>query len=530
MIPYLTENTVFGCTLSPVVSIWCREGSNTKVRYNGAKLLTTKASVQMAAGVCPILQAQGVPMCQCSLRSSWVVMKRNVFFKQSTPFLTANSFNICTYAGIIQVKASMNFKVGAGNNLGLSVVNWLHSINRGEYPVEDRKLFSRPPEAVVGKGVSFENIKEIPSIETEASVPAQTSMKDSKSVVTPRKEERPVPAPQHLLCPMDQGEKCKMCLYPKSLTEVHNDSVVLRKNYENKPESEKDDYDVYYESIFGCKAEPYWTDAAHHLISGNQVFKKHPEIVRLANFYTDKKNAGCEKYQGYDINGAANCIMLISKDREYRQKAGSIVEKNISAYDAMSTTGIQWHLGGHSYTFSKEEIPIFHQRIKIFTKKTVRELKNYAELVDTEMSKIELSMRRRKVCRDTPRQNAAFVMRMNTLSAKIKKFLAAFREKPHHSYPYYVSLEAFRYTFGLLRTGKIIVVKKGSNDEKIILEKYRVKRFEETIVNRKANLAFQQIFHRAFSCKMKIETGGFYDKTITKISLHFIFRIVLFGS
>ena len=88
--------------------------------------------------------------------------------------------------------------------------------------------------------------------------------------------------------------------------------------------------------------------------------------MRLANFYNEMKNSGNTIYKGYDINGAANCIMLISKDREYRQKADDAVKKNISAYDAMSMTGIQWHLGGHSYTFAKDEIPIFHQRIKLF--------------------------------------------------------------------------------------------------------------------------------------------------------------------
>ncbi|WP_198643627.1 hypothetical protein, partial [Megasphaera stantonii] len=97
--------------------------------------------------------------------------------------------------------------------------------------------------------------------------------------------------------------------------------------------------------------------------------------------------------------------------------------------------------------------------------------------------------------RNTPRQNAAFVLRMKNLSTKIKKYLAAFREKPHHSYPYYVSLEAFRYTFGLPRTGKIAVVKGGSNDENVVLEKYRVKRFEETIINKDANMAFNPICH-----------------------------------
>lgn len=187
--------------------------------------------------------------------------------------------------------------------------------------------------------------------------------------------------------------------------------------------------------------------------------------------------------------------MLISKDVEYSKKVNSNVKKNISAYDAMSTTGIQWHLGGHSYTFNKEEIPILHQRIKLFTKKEARELKNYAELVEEELNKIQISMCRNKVCRATPRQNAAFVTRMNNLSAKIKKYLGDFRIKPHRSYPYYVSQEAFRYTFSLPRTGKIMLVRQGDKENSLLLEKFRVKRFEDTIMDRDKNLDFSRIFN-----------------------------------
>ena len=518
MIPYLTENTVFGCSLAPSAIIRCREGKNRKVTYNGVNLLTTGAKAQVKVGICPILtaQAQGVLQpCRCSL-GTWRGFKRNVTFKQSTSFLTENSFSMCTVCGgLIRVKASMNFKVGDGNGLDVSVVNWLHSDSRGELPAEDKAIFSRSPEEVAGK--------EHPAkMEAENSSKARmplTANKESPVAIRQRcEEERDEPVLVPLLCNMDQGEKCRTCLYPKASTEVHNDSSVLRKNYENKPEREKDEYDIYYESVLGNKKESYWTNAAHHIISGNQVFKKYPEIVRLANFYNEMKNSGNTIYKGYDINGAANCIMLISKDREYRQKADDAVKKNISAYDAMSMTGIQWHLGGHSYTFAKDEIPIFHQRIKLFTKKEVKELRNYAELVENEMSKIQLSLCQRKVCRNTPRQNAAFVLRMNNLSTKIKKYLAAFREKPHHSYPYYVSLEAFRYTFGLPRTGKIAVVKGGSNDENVVLEKYRVKRFEETIINKDANLAFNPICHPS---EINPQEFGLSDEVSRKACIFF---------
>lgn len=496
MANYLTENAIFSCSMSPAVIIKCKETSNKKVKYKGTALLTKSAKIDTKAGICPILtaQAQGAPqMCRCSL-SAWINYSMNTT-AQGTAFLTENSRNSCMYGGIISVKSSGLFfqKVVNGSKANISSVNWLKPFvevsqkNSDTMPKSVKSVNINNSSSLKARDLSFQVINQEKTVNTS----------DFKSnTVQPLANKAEIKLkPQNLLCNMDKGERCKHCRYPSASVEVNNDSIKLRRNYENQSDDEKDDYDHYYENIFDNFTEKYWTDAAHHIISGNQVFKKCQEIVKLANFYNEEYLSGNTAYKGYDINSAKNCIMLISKDVEYSKKVDSKVEKNISAYDAMSTTGIQWHLGGHSYTFNKEEIPVLHQRIKLFTKKEARELKNYAELVEEELNKIQISMCKNKVCRATPRQNAAFVTRMNNLSAKIKKYLGDFRIKPHRSYPYYVSQEAFRYTFSLPRTGKIMLVRQGNKENSLLLEKFRVKRFEDTIMDRDKNLDFSRIFN-----------------------------------
>lgn len=495
MADYLTENAIFSCSMSSAVIIKCKETSNKKVKYKGTVLLTKSAKIDTAIGNCPILTAQtGTPqMCQCSL-SIWTnkSMSTTSITAQGIDLLTENTSNLCMYGGKISVKLSgVSKRVVKGSKANISSVNWLKP-----FVEVSQKNSDTMPKSVTSMDINNSGSLKAGGLSSQVAEKTVNTSDFKSNTVQPLANKAEIKLkPQNLLCNMDKGERCKHCRYPSASVEVNNDSIKLRRNYESQSDDEKDDYDHYYEDIFDNFTEKYWTDAAHHIISGNQVFKKCQAIVKLANFYNEEYLSGNTVYKGYDINSAKNCIMLISKDVEYSKKVDSKVEKNISAYDAMSTTGIQWHLGGHSYTFNKEEIPVLHQRIKLFTKKEARELKNYAELVEEELNKIQSSMCKNKVCRATSHQNAAFVTRMNNLSAKIKKYLGDFRIKPHRSYPYYVSQEAFRYTFSLPRTGKIMLVRQGNKENSLLLEKFRVKRFEDTIMDRDKNLDFSRIFN-----------------------------------
>ncbi len=527
MADYLTENAIFSCSMSTAVIIKCKETSNKKVKYKGTILLTKNAKIDTKAGICPVLtaQAQGTPQqCRCSL-STWGNYSMNTT-AQGSAFLTKDSRNSCIYGGLISVKISGMFfpKVVKDSKANISSINWLKPFvetiqkNTGKMPKSIKSVDINNSSSLKAGDFSPRAVNQEKIVNT-----ADFKSNTVESLAT---KDGIKSKPQNLLCNMDKGERCKHCRYPSASVEVNNDSIKLRRNYENQSDDEKDDYDHYYEDIFDNFTEKYWTDAAHHIISGNQVFKKCQAIVKLANFYNEEYLSGNTAYKGYDINSAKNCIMLISKDVEYSKKVDSKVEKNISAYDAMSTTGIQWHLGGHSYTFNKEEIPVLHQRIKLFTKKEARELKNYAELVEEELNKIQISMCKNKVCRATPRQNAAFVTRMNNLSAKIKKYLGDFRIKPHRSYPYYVSQEAFRYTFSLPRTGKIMLVRQGDKENSLLLEKFRVKRFEDTIMDRDKNLDFSRIFNEQDSKNPK--EFVFNDEQSKKDCIYFCDNIEYF--
>ena len=269
-----------------------------------------------------------------------------------------------------------------------------------------------------------------------------------------------------LFCQPDMRRKqCRECEYPRSSTEVDNDSIKLWEAYEKMPEADKTRPDWRYEEVKKEFGKEKWSYTAHHIISGNQVLKPYTEIVRLANFY------------GYDINGAANGIILLTK---HKNDDGEWAEKrSVSAYEAMSEGKIQWHLGGHSYKFTDTELQRLHQQIRLYTKKEANKIATYAELLREEIEKLQAALLQVKCCRQGGRQKAAFIRRMDRISAKIKEKLGAFSEKPHRSYPYYVSKEAYLYTFNVPRTAKLLVLY--STTEGFFAERWRATRFEETI-------------------------------------------------
>ena len=449
---YLTENAVFGCILNSSVQIRCQETGNSKVRCGGRKLLTVGAVLKSAAGIkpCPALTAAagGAPQpCQCIL-GTWLNVSGNK--AANLPLLKKSTKNICTMGGgSIFVKLSgANGKVVNAGSIG----------------------FSKAADAGAEPHVKNEANAEGKSRVASGALPAVPE----KSSVLPKENSY-----ENLFCPYGTKPACKTCKYPASSVLVDNDSNKLRENYALQPASDKDAYDAYYEKILAEYHCEYWSYAAHHIISGNQVFRPHEELVRLANFY------------GYDINNAKNCIYLVSKEIEYGKQ--ETTDKQVSAYDTMSLSGIQWHLGGHRYTFAKKEIKLLKCRIRLYTKKEISgPLKDYAALLEDELEKVEYTLQRRKVCRDDKRLKTAFIKRMDILSGSIKRKLAAFHEKPHRSFPYYVSKTAFSYTFSLPRTAKLLFVQR-DEDGAVLLEKIRAERYEETINERGRSLKFKSI-------------------------------------
>lgn len=222
----------------------------------------------------------------------------------------------------------------------------------------------------------------------------------------------------------------------------------------------------------------WWTYAAHHLISTNQIFATLPRLVKLANAYKEpvagEDPATCERF---DINGGWNCIMLpsvhgwdeddddeaekaqLTKDE---QDAAKKARHNAGAFDVMSLIGQQWHVGPHGRVLTADEEAQARRQMG-FLEHRPRALKSYAASVVAELQKLEKTMldERNKTCRNTVEQKQMFLRWMKALARKLKCHLSAFQDNPKKgSYPFYVSIEAYRFAFSIPITTKVAVLQK----------------------------------------------------------------------
>ena len=252
---------------------------------------------------------------------------------------------------------------------------------------------------------------------------------------------------EYALCSLS-CENPEECEYINASSEVNNDSDKLFKNFSN---------DITEKYI--KKENSIITLAAHHIIPGNEVFKKHKGLVKLANIYD------------YDINNKQNCILLPCKVESLDESV------KIGPFDVMSMLGKQWHCGHHRYNISK---------VKFIENNSQGEILNYEEAVDRELNKIEDYLKNNNVCfsknyenikfkknKETPKKYTStnFKERMNYRSEKIKNKLNKFKENSKESNPFYVSAIAYQYAFSIPISKKFIVVFKENNE--VIFNKYR---------------------------------------------------------
>ena len=478
---YLTEATIFQCSLCSATIIYCEEPTNDTVKYRGSKILTRKARLKSAKGTpCPVLttEAQGtLQPCKCSFWRSWIKFSRTKKAKGAN-LLTKSSKIYCSHGGLITAKINrMNKNLVQEFAPYISKIEWLDNVAEITASTQAiNKHSSSRLNVNEEQSTALENVDKFADDINEVKVDEVEQAKIAKV--------KPICGAVNMAASLWQKcASCKECKYPTASLAVNNDSLILRKNYEQMDLADKDDFDKYYDEI--KDQDNAWTYQFHHIISGNQVLKNNQDIVKLANFY------------GYDINSAANCIPLISNLRDGKFGSKTDARKSISAYDAMSESGIQWHVGGHAYNFDGEDIQSLRQRIKLYTKREVKgPILNYAQLLSAELNKMKLSLKQTPKCYNTPQLRAGFITRMNNLSKKVKAKLAAFKEAPHHSYPYYVSKEAYLFSFSLPRTAKIIFIEQ--NEEEFSLQKYRAERFDETIKQQGENLKF--VFKDSMKC------------------------------
>ena len=445
MADYLTENALFTCNQGGIIR--CQDSGNNSVAYKGAALLTTGATLKSKSGICQFLLATQFkpPYCKCQL-TKWLPGFSPMKISNGKPLLTDTAKNFCP--------------VGAGS-ISVQVSGSFNQVTTGNAPSEM-------------KASTFEPVKRKENVQNNAPEKnidgVEKNSASAEILTTPKKVE------QHdensrtgkLFCPFNEkSERCKACVYPKTATTVENNATKLFANYERytSDPANRDATDKHYYKIFAAHGKSHWSYQSHHIICGNQVFAQHAELVRLANFFC------------YDINNALNCIRLVSRKDDYGENPGG---KSASAYDTMSLSKIQWHLGGHSYKFSTMEAERIKKRIRYFKKSNADKILNYAELLSAELSKIESALTARRVCRNNDLEKKIFIERMNNLSRKVKAALGSFAQKPQSSFPYYVSKEAFTFAFALPQTAKIMLVRK-IEDGNFLFEKFRAERFDETI-------------------------------------------------
>ena len=445
MANFLTEKAVFICDKGGVIR--CEDSGNKSVTHGGAALLTTGATLKSKTGICQTLtiMAQGATQpCKCRL-SRWLA--------GFEPMKKSNGNSLLT-------DAAKNFCPVGGGSISVKFSGHVEKVTTGNAP-SAMKLAAALLVNVVPSAEKNSSAEKI-SVD-DKKISSDDKISDGDKKISPAQK---ISAPEKFFCPRDKNsERCETCAYPQTSTTIKNDSTKLFANYtrHTSDPANLDDTDRHYLKIFSAYGKSRWSYQSHHIICGNQVFAKHTELVRAANFF------------GYDINNALNCIRLVAREDDYGSKGGGL---SASAYDAMSLSKIQWHVGGHSYKFSAQEVERIWARLRFFRKSGA--IQNYAELLNVELQKIETALMAHPVCRNDELQRKIFLARMNNLSRKVKDALGSFVEKPQNSFPYYVSKEAFTFAFGLPRAAKIILVRR-ADDGNFFFERFRAERFDETI-------------------------------------------------
>lgn len=260
------------------------------------------------------------------------------------------------------------------------------------------------------------------------------------------------------------------CPYLKadhSESSIKNDSSVLLENYKIDHPQQYEEYMRLHEEKNRESTEGNWLFAAHHIISGNQIFAKHPHLVKLANYY------------GYDINNSENCILLPSI-WSFDGKTGIVKQAN--GYVAMDMMKKQWHLGGHSYNLEKETVEEINRYLRRIAGCNVSFYKDYVAAVEHEINILE-SRYRKNSCRKTDyeEKKRRFINGMNEISHKVGFRISEFENGYKRSYPFYVSKEACKFAFDVPNKKKFVIIysKTKYKTKQILAVKLNVTRYKK---------------------------------------------------
>ena len=481
---YLTEMAVFACPLG--MRYKAEEIANTKAKYKGKKLLTSSAVLLPKQSPIPCTFLPPLPSgptpCPCTMIP--ILIQSAVRHRAAMNLLTMDAKAVCLAGKSVKpIQSGVNAHVvyKGANSARIADIIWPAAETKTKSEAKSKKAEKSSIASIKSSSDTEHKSVDIDRNET----PQRKNVEDTTSKATLLTDSREVIIFRDgMLCSHSKNKpECLECIYrlDNATVTVDNNSVILRKNY-NATKPHNDSYDIYFDDVvepMGNSKPKKWSYAAHHLISGNQVFKQNAELVRLAHF--------C----GYDINGYENCIMLVGYPEGYPDMERM---KSVKAYEVMSESRVQWHVGGHSYRFTEEEKAEICKQVGIRNKieLTPGDIKTYAELVQLEVEKLlhrlETKKNHHHVCYVDSNEKRQLCEKLNRISQRIKAKLANFRDvgKPHHSFPFFVSKEAYLYTYALPRTGKVItVLKEGS---KLTLSMFRLEHFTEAIASKNKSL------------------------------------------
>ncbi len=276
-------------------------------------------------------------------------------------------------------------------------------------------------------------------------------------------------------CPYSpEKEKCRTCGYLLAKTDrvesaliegsSKTPSMILRENYE-KNYGQVKSRRKYLKNFENYMAELTLFDRnragnqAHHIISAKDVLMK-PQVefvLKLVNYY------------GWDVNNAFNCILLAGNKEQGDFKGRVEDKKTEEKYQIMNTVKRQWHGGGHEFSVHNSE-----------------EFEgDYATLVTDKLMEVMNGLSS-SFCRRIGEENkyyekgrTEFINRMNVFIDYICDKLADFEKNPRNSHPFYVSADAFQYSYGIPENWKFLVVRYGKIRRELKVYKYIAMRKED---------------------------------------------------
>lgn len=492
MAEYLTEAAIFGCSACPSTVIRARD-SESKVRLNGSRVLTKKASIRaVTMGIpCPFLtaKANGVPT-PCAfpgLKGSDLTGSDDNCGSANSAFLTKKARGFCSHAGTAVISVTVAsirpgfFKQFGGNS----------------YPDQSGDSDSgSAAKAAGGKAQNLSLALDAPSKPQASPVAGQNAPLTAAAA----SGEKPV-----VNC--DTCKEAADCEFlaekrAKVLVRENDAASKLRKNYVARMNGEKEDAPVEssilnsshlahraYENAREVEARfrnshpdnpATWNYPAHHLICVDQIIST-PGLNDLARFYD------------YDMNCADNCILLLGLQQKGEKFGGKERDKKHSfAFECMAWGRMQWHAGGHQYPLDKVQAAVARQMVlrKYASKADVYEERpNYAELgikcyLEHLKEKIAQIVQKYQRYQGCPKKNfeakkKQFHAAMNKLAEEIRTRLARFYEKPHRSFPWFVSREAWIYAFMLPHCTHIVSIL--PRDQGLLLERFNLTRYEDTL-------------------------------------------------